>query len=212
MKILGIEIKKKTDILAFAAFIMSLGSLIIQFKYLIQGSKLVFESPKNVLIMTDANNDIRLSAKLTYFNEGSPDYHAIVKSEEAHIEFPNKTIILTASSYIRSEENKENKDDKPKIRKKSDADPVQVKSGDTVSHETYFVPFPTNTDNPDQNFIKYPDFISLIEQYEQVDIRFISLDNKNKTREDICTLKTKYFIKSFKRKKWSSTVCINRLG
>ena len=210
MKICWIEIENKTDILAFAAFLMSIGSLAFQFCNMIKGPKLILEPPKQVLIVPYADYGdekyIRISATMTYFNKGSPGYHDIVKLEEAHIEFPDKKIILTGQKYVHS---KEKKNDMPEIDIISDAEPVKVESGDVISHETYFVPFPTNTDSPNQNFIKYSDFLGLLEQNSHVDIKFVSFNLKSRDKKVTCRLKTSFFLEPLKQKEWTSTVCID---
>ena len=209
MKILGIEIERKTDILAFAAFIISISNLILQFFNLVKGPNLTLESPQQVLIQSysySANGKkyIRIAAIMNYFNQGSPGYHDIIKSEEAYIKFPNqnKEIKLNAQKYIHSKEKK----GELVIETISNAIPVQIKSGDIVSHETLFVPWTNNETN--KNFIEYSDFLNLLVSNKEINVRFISSNLKNQKKEVQCKLHTKIFLESLKQKTWSAPVCI----
>lgn len=213
MRILGIEIERRTDILAFTAFTISIGNLILQGFNLIKGPKLVLDPPKQILISKETYGNekyIIISARMSYFNRGSPNHHDVIKLEEAYINFPvqKKTIKLNAQKYIHSE--REN--DKLEIENISDAMPFQVESGNVKSHETLFVPRTSNTSNKlnvNENFLKYSELLNLLKQNKEINIRLISRNLRNKEKEVTCNLITKNYLENLKRKKWAAPSCTN---
>jgi hypothetical protein len=58
MKFLGIEIERKTDILAMAAFLISIGSIIGQLALLIRGAEIVLDGPRQVVLLFDEGYDV----------------------------------------------------------------------------------------------------------------------------------------------------------
>lgn len=215
MKILGIEVEKKTDILAFTAFLMSVSNITIQVANIIKGPQIIMDNPKMVTIAPESyleksdlknKNYMIITTNLNYFNKGSIGHHDIIRLEEAHIYFPNtdKNIKLNAHYYVQSYKEK----DKLHIDIKSDAIPFQVQSGNVISHETAFISWPVFNKNITHNFLEYSEFITLLKTNAKIHIKFISINLKNKKKETNCQLITNRVLKSFEEKNWSSSVCI----
>ena len=206
MKMFGIEIERKTDILAFAAFVMSVGGLLMQMINLIKGPDIVMEPPRQILIESIENDKkithIRFSAKLIYLNKGSPGYDDIVKSETAVVIIGDRNIQFQAIKYIVSKV----ENNKLKIASLSDADPVQVKSGQVVSHETYFVPWPSKPPS-ESNFIEFDDFISMLNKHKEMVVYFKSVTFSGAEIHQKCNVDSKAFIYKLIEKKWSAPVC-----
>lgn len=207
IKILGIEIERKTDILAFVAFLISISSLVTQTANLIKGPEVNLEPPTQILINShkypDDKSYIRISAKLTYLNTGSPGYDDNIKSEKVSFSIQNREITLIGQEYIES--SVENKT--LKIERKSDAVPVQIKSGTVVSHETYFAPWPSNIDDAASNFQEFSDFLKQIKTKEELNIKITSTTFGGKTITANCRLMTNDFIKHLETKSWSAPIC-----
>lgn len=208
--IFGIEIERKTDILAFAAFVISIGSLLAQTINLIKGPEIIFEKPRQVLITShkypDGNEYTRISSILVYLNKGSPGYDDITKSEEATIYVGDNKIRLFGQEYIDS-----SVDEKQVliIKKKSDAYPVQVKSGGVVVHETYFAPWPDKDETTNNNFIEFSEFTSWLKDNENIKVEFKIETFEGDIKSQTCNLVTKEFISHLEEKKWSAPVCKN---
>lgn len=209
IKILGIEIEKKTDVLAFAAFAISIGSLIAQTANLIKGPDILLESPKQILFKSqkypDGKEYMRLSAKMVYLNKGSPGYDDITKTEVATLVIGDNSFNLVGQEYIDSTYH----DGQFEVIKLSDADPVQIESGSVITHETYFAPWPNGVDGKtaSSNYVSYNDFLSLIKTEEIISVKIKATTYGGDNLETSCRLKTSQFLTHLKLKKWSAPVC-----
>ncbi|WP_166369493.1 hypothetical protein [Psychromonas sp. SA13A] len=208
IKVFGIEVERRTDILALAAFIISIGSIVSQTVNLIKGPEVILDIPKQILFMSEKYPDgieyLRLSANLVYLNKGSPGYDDITKHEEASVKVGDTTFTLVAQEYIYSTyENGEFR-----VKKLSDAYPVQVKSGTVVSHETYFAPWPSGAKNESQNYISFDTFLSLLKPQEYVVVTIKSSTYEGEMLETKCKIKISQFLHHLESKKWSAPVCL----
>jgi hypothetical protein len=172
-KVFGVEIERKTDILAFAAFIISIGSLLSQFINLIRGPEIILDGPNIVTLYSGYGSDekeyLRLSTGLIYLNMGSPGYHDFIKSEEALLSTDTDKIKLTAKYYIKTKSDLK----KMFLEVKGDAVPVAVKSGTTLYHETEFGPFPSKANNRNVDFVVIDSFIDKLKQSSKLTVKFI---------------------------------------
>ena len=207
INVMGILIERRTDILAFTAFLISIGSLMLQTVNIIKGPDVKIEAPKQVLLHSapypDKKNYLRISAKLVYLNKGSPGYDDITKSEEAMLKIGNREIKLNAQEYIDSGV----VDGQLKIVKKSDADPVQIKSGSVVVHETYFVPWPSKGKDSASNFIEFSDVLKALKTQPELNVTFITTTFSGSKSKVTCRLLTKEFIHHLEMKNWSAPTC-----
>lgn len=210
IKIFGIEIERRTDILAFAAFVISVGSLLAQAANFVKGPDILLESSKQILFKSqkypDGKEYIRLSARMVYLNKGSPGYDDITKMETATVTIGKKSFNLMAQEYIDSSY----KDGQFIITKLSDADPVQIKSGSVVTHETYFAPWPGGTDdkNASSNYVTFSDFLNLLKTEKMINVKIEATTYNGDNLETNCRLKTSQFLTHLKSKKWSAPVCL----
>jgi len=206
-KIFGIEIERKTDILAFAAFIISVSSLVAQGVNLVRGPEILLEPPKQVLLRGESYPDqrvyTRIAATLVYLNKGSPGYDDIVREETAIIEVGDTRFTLHGQDYVSTGV----REGGFYLDKKSDADPVQIASGSVVTHENYFAPWPEKGATPSQNYIEFTRFLALLAKETEVNITFISKTFGGTVNEQQCTLRVKEFSEHLKRKGWSAPVC-----
>lgn len=210
IKFLGIEVERKTDILALAAFIISIGSIVAQTINLVKGPEVVLENPKQILFKSEAYPDgieyLRISANLVYLNTGSPGYDDITKNEEAYIKVGGKTFMLVAQEYVDSTYD----NGEFKVKKLSDADPVQVKSGSVISHETYFAPWPSGAKDESKNYVSFSSFLELLEKYDYVFVNIKSGTYEGAKLEAECKLKVSQFLHHLESKKWSAPVCLEQ--
>lgn len=206
-KIFGIVIERKTDILAFTAFIISIGSLLMQTVNLVKGPDVNVEVPRQILLRSqaypDGNNYVRLAAQLIYLNKGSPGYDDITRSEAVSFKIADKEFKLTAQNYIDSKV----KNKQLIITKKSDANPVQIKSGSVVVHETDFAPWPSEEPYPSSNFLKFSDLIKSLKKQPELNIVFKLETFSGPINKVHCKLLTKEFIQHLETKGWSAPVC-----
>lgn len=209
IKIFGIElieIEKKTDVLAFAAFVISIGGLITQSVNLLKGSEVLLEPPKQIVFYeykhSETKKYLAISAMMTYLNMGSSGYNDITKIEEAFIFIGDKTIKLTAQKFTSSSREGE----KLIFKKTIDSVPVQIKSGSVVSHETKF--FPWSSKEKGSNHIFFSDFLSLLKTYKEINVRIRATTYNGEELETLCKLETSVFRKGLEEKSWSAPVCL----
>lgn len=170
-RILGVEIERKTDVLAFAAFLISLGSLLTQTFSLIRGPEIILDGPGIITLYSGTGSDkkkkLRLAAGFTYLNKGSPGYDDFIKSEQVTVLLDDKVINLTAKYYIqmRSEGKKLQKSHQ------GDAIPVALKSGMVNYHETEFVPL-TGKHGDKDDHVEIERFIALLNRSSNFRLTF----------------------------------------
>lgn len=187
-RLFGIQIEKKTDILAFAAFVISVGTLVAQLVNLVRGPDIVLDGPKIVTLYSSPGGDgkhyIRLAARFTYLNNGSPGYDDFLKSESATILVDGASIELEAKDFVELSSH-----GKVMMRKRlNDATPVALKSGEVVSHETEFVPFPSRNSS-NENFVSRAEFIDKLQSATDLIIRFTVHTYGGQTLSRHCSLK-----------------------
>ena len=206
-KILGIEIERKTDILALAAFIISIGSLLSQVVLLLRGADITLYKPEQILIKSheypDGKSYMRLSATMTYRNSGSPGYNDTIRKEKVFFTINEKKYELNWDDYIDSTA----KEKEIIITKKTDAVPTQVDAGSVVVHETYFAPWPAEGDDPSANYIEWNDFIEKISSQKSLLFKFHFESFDGKKEEVSCKVVVSEFIKHLKQKGWSAPTC-----
>lgn len=174
-RLFGIVIERKTDVLAFAAFLISIGSLTAQFVNLVRGPDIVVEGPKLVTFYSDRATDnkqyLRVFAGFTYLNTGSPGYDDILKSERADVLVDDVVISLQAKNYIETSSDPNNKKNMT-LKIVDDALPIALKSGAVLSHETEFMSFPGQNLRDGVNFSEMDPFLGLLAASSSLVVRF----------------------------------------
>ena len=87
-----LEIERKTDILAFAAFIISLTSLSYQAYGFFRGPSVVEFPPEQILFFPEkwSGDYLHAAAQVTHVNRGSEGKNAVVRQETMTFELANK--------------------------------------------------------------------------------------------------------------------------
>jgi hypothetical protein len=94
MRFLGIEVERKTDILALAAFFLSIAGVISQISvftiFFLRGAVINVFPPEQVLIRAETLESggpryVRIGARMAYTNSGAPGYSAILRGERVTI-------------------------------------------------------------------------------------------------------------------------------
>ena len=95
MHVLGIEVDKKTDILALAAFLLSIAAIISQVTIFLlvvfRGAVVTLFPPDQVLLKADAlerggKKYVRIGGRMAYTNTGAPGYNAVIKREVVKVD------------------------------------------------------------------------------------------------------------------------------
>lgn len=153
MKFFGIEIEKKTDVLAFAAFLLSAGSLLGQGILLFRGPNIVLDGPKQItLFFGDYGRDpgqmafLHVISNQVYVNNGAAGYNDILRSETLRLGISSLSLELKAQYSVQSARSR--RDGKRlELTNRQPWRPVLIKAGNFQDTETIFVPYPSSQDD-----------------------------------------------------------------
>jgi hypothetical protein len=208
MKILGIEIERKTDILAMAAFLISMSSILGQFALLIRGADIALDGPRQVALLfeepTSGRGYLNAISTQIYVNNGTPGYDDILKAEELTLQAKGQTISLKAHESVSSTDS----GDKLIFRQRAQWKPEKIKAGDFLSNETLFVPYPTRDAlKRDANFIGAKEFKSFLGLANELKIALKAETYGGETIVSECYIATREVLSGIESKGWSSLVC-----
>ena len=136
-----LDIERKTDILAFAAFIISLGGVIYQVTDFFRGAKVTLIPPEQLLIRTmkydNENRYIVFSLPIAYVNSGGTGHNAVIKKELISVKLAGQDYSHSWQLFINTwSEGKKLVFDK----QKKGANAFVLNAGSAVAHETEYAP------------------------------------------------------------------------
>jgi hypothetical protein len=167
----GVLISRKIDVVAFAAFFISIATITLQLSAYFKGAKLKLLPPDQIFIRKDdAYSDgaprARFGATLIYLNNGEKGYAAIVRRELAHIVVGGIDFEQGWDNFVTYEGWMPTKPEPAK--------PFSVDGGESKSHQTDFIPWPRRclksaqaTCNVLGNHIHWEQFINVLRRFVQ---------------------------------------------
>ncbi len=203
IKFFGIEIERRTDILALAAFIISISGLLYQITVFVQGPRVHLIPPEQITLTTysygnNGNKHITLIANMTYVNSGQEGHNAVIQKEKVSFEIGNQTYEFVWQYFV--DITSEGKRLDRKVIKS--AQPFSLNAGSAESHETHF--FPRSTPHSDKtqgisdnNFLPLDAFIQGFEslllpgqpkKQEKLTLRFTAETLNDKRQEVACVV------------------------
>lgn len=151
MRFLGIEIEKRTDVLAFAAFLLSISSLLGQAVLLLRGPNILLDGPKNItLFFGDYGRQpgqtgfLNAISRQVYVNNGAAGYNDILKSETLRLGLSGLSLELKAHYSVESARSRRD-GRRLEFTNRQPWRPVLIKAGNFQDTETIFVPYPSST-------------------------------------------------------------------
>ena len=143
VKICGLEIDKKTDILSFAAFLLALAGILYQVYGFFQGPQVILFPPEQIAISTfkivpTGKEYVRFIVPMSYVNRAQPGYNAVIKRERIAFFIGSQSYVHKWQEFGSSTSDKQGNFE---FSKKSDAQPLTINAGSSENHETYFAPF-----------------------------------------------------------------------
>jgi hypothetical protein len=209
VKFLGIEVERKTDILAMAAFLISVGSIVGQVALLLRGAEVAVDGPRQVILFFESTLGSRkyLNAISTqiYVNNGSPGYDDILKSESLTIGGSGKQIQLESQELVDSTRN----GNKLVYRMRKAWKPEKIKAGDFVGNETLFVPYPSEKDKRrDVNFIDEANFYKFFLSSKLLMVELKAKTYGGQVMTSRCFLKRSDITLGLQEKGWTSLRCV----
>lgn len=148
IRILGIEIVTKTDILAFTAFLLSLSGIAYQLILFFRGPEVTLAKPRQVTIYMHPAHDsnkryFTIISTLAYVNSGQSGNNAVVMQESVSFSLGGKQFEYTwhqfvTLSFVNPLETKKEDSRKIEFINPQTAAPFVVPGGGAASHETWF--------------------------------------------------------------------------
>jgi hypothetical protein len=173
-----LELDRKTDILALAAFVLSISGLTYQGILAIKKPDILQFPPDQIVFYPDKSSGVdylQVGAQLAYVNNGKGDRNAVLKAERMFFDLGGKSYEFkwqNFESYSSEGETLKRGEPKPAL-------PAVIKSGEGASHETHFAPrtFHIATQSDERrykNFLRWDNFVSEIEKVTELDLRIVS--------------------------------------
>jgi hypothetical protein len=165
---LGFLISKKIELLALAAFSIALSTLIFQIKGCMQGPEVVLFPPDQIFILKDESYSdckprVRFGATMVYVNNGQLGNNGIIQIESIKFSIGNKKYQHNWDKFAEFN----GSPGSIQINNIETAKPFTVSSGDSKSHQTFFIAWPKRCTEKDpqpcnvlENHAYWDDFIS----------------------------------------------------
>jgi hypothetical protein len=209
-----LEIDRKTDILAFAAFIISLTSLSYQAYGFLRGPSVVEFPPEQILFFPEKSGSgdyLHAAAQVTHVNRGSEGKNAVVRQARMTFELANKPYELKWQ-YFENFSNAGGKLVRPEHPEA--ASPIVIKAGEAVSKEIHFaprtLPIVSQTDAQDayKNFLRWDDFVSQLANVQELDVQIVTeFYGLRDEQINVFIRVTPDFIEALKTDRWDARSC-----
>jgi len=170
LRLVGLEIDRKTDVVSLVAFLLSIMSLITHGWLFLAGPQVALQAPEQMVFYnyTDADQKqyLAIAARMAYVNTAQAGYNDAVKSESATVIVGERRLRFLWSKYTASDADGH----LFKLNPKGDALPVPINAGGVEAHETSFSPLPNpaNTAMVGVNYLEFSDFKKLIETVDEI--------------------------------------------
>lgn len=176
----GLEIEKRTDFLALAAFTLALLTAVYQLFGFLRGFDVVIFRPEQVLVVFDdygnSRQVTRIHARMAYVNQGQSGYNAALAKERVLFTLGGRTYEQAWQVFQAFDSN--GTELVPHFE--SDARPIAIEAGSAVSHETYLAPHPNpclaDADDCDRwtNLLSPNQFVALLKHEKTIEFAFVA--------------------------------------
>jgi hypothetical protein len=213
----GIEIARKTDILAAAAFVISITGLCYQLYGFAASPTIVQFPPEQLIFFPEKSGNgiyVHSGAQVTYVNKGREGKTAVVKLQRMVFDLQGKTYELKWQFF----DNFSNAGNQlVRLEKPEPAVPIVIKAGEAVTKETHFSPrtllvvSKADLTSAYKNFLPWDEFVSELEKLKELDVRIISEFYGLKEKETKVFIRvTPALITALKTDKWDAPSCWER--
>jgi hypothetical protein len=210
-----LEISRRTDILALAAFLISLSGILYQVSMFVRGPVVTLYPPQHVLIFADtpapgSEEIVRFNARMTYVNTGEVGHNVVVKKERLAFTLGDEKLLQEWESFTipvpRGPELTWNKQD--------DAHPVPVNAKSSESHQTSFTPYPVRGTGQDDNrrfayYLSWDEFIKKLARQEKLELEWVAeIYGSSKVHRATCRIELDQHTRAhLAQKKWEAMAC-----
>jgi hypothetical protein len=218
-KILGLHVARKTEVLALAAFVISISGLSWQvFNYTRGAVVRLFPSDQIVLTSTDALghryagqvNLLDLIATMSYVNDGDTGHNAIVRRELIRFTLAGRRVEHRWYDFVSSDV----VNGKMVPNRLSEARPFAVNAGSAASHETLFTAWEIDCPADDKacdagvNFVPWDDFLKAIKTSKTIEITTQAEVYSGGTLSASCVIRLRDWEVAFlEKEQWIAVTC-----
>jgi hypothetical protein len=177
MKWLGLEIERKTDILALAAFVIALGGTAFQVSAFVRGAEITIVAPDQILFTAEKYSNghtyVRFAARMAYVNSGQQGYNGVVRKELLKYTLDGVAYTQIWQKFTASDADES---DKLVMNPQGTAIPLPVEAGSSLSHETLFTPLTIRCPSGPSgcawaNYLEWNRFLTLIRDRSEITFR-----------------------------------------
>lgn len=205
MRILGIELETKSDVVAAIALLISLFGILMQFKDYLIGSNINFLPPNQLIFRENKSAQgidlVDVVARAVYINSGAQGYEEEVIEEIASVTIGKSKFRLVALNIVSPQRVADNLS----YSKIQDFLPFLVKGESIESHYSQFVSMGQDIGQPlltKDNFL----LLSSTEKNIRFEMQYIHLSGFSETVA--CEASTDGIVLNITRKGWASVNCL----
>jgi hypothetical protein len=218
-RLLGLQIDRKTEFIALAAFVLSIGGVLWQLINFARGAVVrLFPSDQITLASADKLERnypgqpdlLMLIATLSYVNEGDTGRNAVIRREYIRFSLAGRAIEQRWYEFGSSDI----QNGKPTFKRESESRPFPVNAGSAVSHETLFTAWEIDCDqvtsgcDPRKNFVTWDDFIKAIKSKNEIVFSTASDVYSKGSVEATCVVRLRdWEIKALEDERWLAAAC-----
>ncbi len=216
---LGLQVARKTEIIALAAFTLSISTLLWQLiNYSLGAVVRLFPTDQIVITATDKlgrnysgqDNLLALIATMAYVNDGDTGHNAVIRREYIDFSLGDRHIQHRWYEFGSSDV----KDGKLTFERKSEAHPFAANAGSAIGHETLFTAWEIDCEqmakgcDPGGNFVKWDDFLKTIKTTNQLTFSTSADVYPSKRVTAACVVRLRdWEIKVIESEQWLSAAC-----
>jgi hypothetical protein len=216
---LGLQVARKTEILALAAFVLSMSGVLLQVIVFARGAVVtLFATDQIVMTATDKlgrnytgqDNLLALIATMAYTNDGDTGHNAVVRREYLTFSLGDRHIEHRWYEFGSSDV----QDGSLIFKRESEARPFPINAGSAVSHETLFTAWEIDCEglakgcDPAGNFVKWDDFLKIVRNKNVLSFATRAEIYPSKSVTAACVVRLRdWEIDVLERQKWLSAAC-----
>lgn len=172
-------VEPRTDIVALAAFLLALGSIVTQIVFFIEGPEVVLFPPNQVIMIKreypEGEDYLALiAAPMAYVNTGRIGHNGVIRRERVRFQLGGSPYEQVWHSFVSTDAEA----DEFKEERTGEAKPLPVNASSAESHETAFVPYPVRClpeqpdCDPNANFLPWREFLRGLAKVDRLRFHF----------------------------------------
>ena len=216
----GLVVVRRTDLLAAAAFALSISTISYQLWQFVRGANPAMYHPDTVYVFFDKYaNDVvatRFAGGVSFTNNGDAGHNAVIRDVSTTITVKNRTIEQYWTSFVTVSR----RETELFTDIKESAHPVVVSGGSASSYTMTFSPRVRSCNlesrnnsacNPAADFVSDVEFLNLLSPNTTTNLKFnATVFNSRRNLESICTISvTDDMILTLAKNDWYSARCVS---